>query len=460
MTGVRRRTALQGALGALALGVAAGNSAQRDGAAAHVASDGASGGPRHEAVLGLAAYFADLQTRTIVDSSGFPHYAGGVFLATAKGRELSRHATGWALRYADRDGRLLDPEQQIAVTESTVFDVASITKILTSVVAMHLIDLGMLTLDARVSDWIPDGFGSGEKSRITIRMLLTHTAGFPSGPTQLDDVTVGRWLFTYTTVDERRDAIAQQPIAYPPGTAYLYSDLSMLVLGLVLERVGGHPLDELLAEQVTNPLGMTDTAYFRVPPPQPFVEARVAATEFADPAIYQGARTGLIWGEVHDPNAWSLDGVAGHAGVFSTVDDLHTLCEVFLHDGRHDGGRFLRRRTAELMLQNATAGLPTFGSDEPADSHGLGWELDEPYLGEYATPTTASHTGYTGATIALHPGTRSTFVMLTNRPHPRDSWGVTTSSRPFWGTAIARALGMDAHRRQPYGLERPDGADP
>lgn len=438
---INRRTAIQAALGSIAFGATAAAIPLPAAAVAMPAltdvpapADEPEGRPGSGALYRMAEYFADLQTTTAVDSSGFPHYAGGVFLVTEGGRVRSMHSTGWALLYADRDGTRLDPARQIPVADHTMFDVASLTKVLTSVLTMRLLEQGLLSLDSPVAEWFTDDFGSGEKANVTVRMLLTHTAGFPSGPSA--------WLFTYPTLDDRRDAILREPLIYTPGRAYLYSDLSMLVLGLVLERAGGKPLDRLLADEVTGPLGMTDTTYFRSPPSGEFLEARVAATEFADPALYRGAREGLIWGQVHDPNAWALDGVAGHAGVFSTVADLHAFCDVFLHHGRHGRTRFLARGTVEEMLKNHTAGLPRFGTDRPADPQGLGWELDQAYLGEYGTPTTASHTGYTGATMAFHPETQSIHVMLTNRVHPRDDWGITSSSRPFWGTTIARALGI------------------
>lgn len=439
---IRRRTAIQAALGSIAFGATAGTTPLPAVAAAPAmpsmppSTGDAEGRHGSDALFRMAEYFADLQTTALVDSSGFPHYAGGAFLVTQRGRIRSRHTTGWALLYADRDGARLAPSEQIAVAEGTMFDVASLTKVLTSALAMRLLEQGLFSLDSRVADWFPDEFGSGERASVTIRMLLTHTAGFPIGPSA--------WLFTYPTLDDRHAAILREPLVYAPGAAYLYSDLSMLVLGLVLERAGDSPLDHLLADQVTAPLDMADTTYFRNTPSPEFLESRVAATEFADPALYRGARDGLIWGQVHDPNAWALEGVAGHAGVFSTVADLHTFCDVFLHHGRHGRARFLARGTVEDMLKNYTVGLPRYGTDRPADPQGLGWELDQAYLGDYGTPTTASHTGYTGATMAFHPETQSIHVMLTNRVHPRDSWGITTTSRPFWGTTMARALGITA----------------
>ena len=153
----------------------------------------------------------------------------------------------------------------------------------------------------------------------------------------------------------------RQPLEAEPGTRYAYSDLNLITLGALVERLSGMPLDAFVKKHITDPLGMTDTMYN----PPASLKPRIAATEY-QPEIGRG----LIWGEVHDENAWSLDGVAGHAGVFSTARDLAVFGHMFLQKGKYGDKRILKESTVELM---AKYHLPDF----PGDDHGLGWELNQ-----------------------------------------------------------------------------------
>jgi hypothetical protein len=215
------------------------------------------------------------------------------------------------------------------------------------------------------------------------------------------------------------------PLRNPVGSTYLYSDLNLITLGVLVERLTGKGLDEVVRERVTAPLGMDDTGY------NPADRTRTAATEYqATPA------RGMVWGEVHDENAWSLDGVAGHAGVFSTADDLAVLCQALLNGGTYDGARILSRRSVALLITN-------FNEDFPGDDHGLGFELDQRwYMDALSGPRTAGHTGYTGTSMVIDFASRSFAILLTNRVHPSRSWGSNNVARREWARGLALSMGV------------------
>ena len=165
---------------------------------------------------------------------------------------------------------------------------------------------------------------------------------------------------------------------------------------------------------------MGDTGY------NPTDKERTAATE------YQTAPPrGLVWGEVHDENAWSLGGVAGHAGVFSTADDLAVLAQALLNGGTYRGHRILDRKSVELLVTN-------FNEAFPGDAHGLGFELDQRwYMDALSGPRTAGHTGYTGTSIVIDFDSRSFAILLTNRVHPSREWGSNNQARREWAHGLA-----------------------
>ena len=294
----------------------------------------------------------------------------------------------------------------------TIFDLASVTKTFTTIAVMQQVEAGRVDLDEPVATYLPD-FAQNGKDDVTIRHLLTHTGGLPA------------WLPLYSdyeTVEERLAAVlAVEPDA-EPGAAYVYSDLSLITLGLVVEEVTGRPLDRVIAHGITRPLGMTDTMFN---PPARLVD-RIAATE-AQP----WAERPMIRGEVHDENAWSLGGVAGHAGLFSTAHDLAVLARTLLNGGRYGHERILETDTVRAMLVNENA-------EFPGDSHGLGFELDQRwYMDALSTPVTFGHTGYTGTSVVIDPMSDSFVILLTNRVHPSRDWGSNNPAR----RAVARDLG-------------------
>ncbi|EFL37708.1 serine hydrolase domain-containing protein, partial [Streptomyces griseoflavus] len=293
----------------------------------------------------------------LAPSPEHPWYAGAVLLAGRGGTVALHRPIGMAVRYSAYDeetdtGVEFPAEQQIPMAEDTVFDLASVSKLFTSILAVQQIERGALELEAAVASYLPD-FGRAGKQDVTVRQLLTHTSGFRS------------WIPLYAapTYEEKVRLVYDEKPASPPGTAYLYSDLNLISLQLVLEEVTGRSLDTLLAEEITGPLGMRRTRYT---PPASW-KPGIAATEDAR-RPWSGLDRGLVWGEVHDENAHSLGGVAGHAGVFSSAWDLAVLGRTLLNGGAYGRERILAPESVELMFTD-------FNTAFPGDEHGLGFEL-------------------------------------------------------------------------------------
>ncbi|HEX6434459.1 MAG TPA: serine hydrolase domain-containing protein, partial [Gemmatimonadales bacterium] len=279
---------------------------------------------------------------------------------------------------------------------TTVYDLASLTKVVGLMpVVMLAVQSGKLELDAPVQRYVPAFVGEG-KEAVTVRMLLAHASGLPA------------WRPLYREAATRDAAFAladTTPLVSPPGTADLYSDLGIIVLTQALETVYGQRLDSILTRLVLSPLGMTSTAYL---PPTSWRE-RIAPTEL-DP--WRGR---VLRGEVHDENAAVLGGVSGHAGLFSSADDLLTFAEWMLE--RMEGLREFTRR------QDLVAG----------SSRALGW--DTPTTGSSAgtrlSPGSFGHTGFTGTSLWIDPERRLAIVLLSNRINP-------TRENPRWAPVRAQ----------------------
>ncbi|MDI2032801.1 serine hydrolase domain-containing protein [Saccharopolyspora sp. TS4A08] len=344
-----------------------------------------------------------------------PMYAGAVGLLAHDGVVVSRTAAGKELRYADGNGTELPAQDQEPMRPDTIFDVASISKLFTSITALQLVDDGKISLHDRVAEHLPE-FAVNGKQDITVEQLLTHTSGLQA--------EVQLWKLP---PEQRIPSVLALTPEHPPGTHYEYSDPNMITLGVLVERVTGHPLDQVVQEWITKPLGMADTGYN---PPASKLH-RIAATEFqADPP------RGMVRGQVHDENAWSLGGVAGQAGVFSTADDLAKLGQALLNGGSYDGTRILSQSTVEKMLTD-------FNGEFPGNAHGLGFELDQRwYMAGLSAPRTAGHTGYTGTSLVIDPASRSVAVLLTNRVHPSREWGSNNRARQALAQGMARALAV------------------
>ncbi|GAB3934780.1 serine hydrolase domain-containing protein [Micromonospora vulcania] len=348
-------------------------------------------------------------------------------LAAKDGVIVQHAAVGSAVRYAAVGpppglvGVELPADQQIATRPDTIFDLASVSKLFTTIVTMQQVERGRVDLDAPVARYVPE-FAAGGKATVTVRMLLTHTSGLPA--------FTALWS-RYPTPAERFAAALATPLAAgaTPGSQYVYSDLGLIALGVLLERVTGRPLNDLVRDGVTGPLGMTDTGYN----PGPERRSRIAATEYQP---YAGR--GMVWGEVHDENAWSLGGVAGHAGVFSTAADLAVLCQSLLNGGEYRGRRVLRSDTVRAMLVNYNAPLE---SAYPESDRGLGFELNKHwYMMGLSSPLGFGHTGFTGTSIVIDPLSHSFVVLLSNRVHPDRGWGSNNVARRAVARDLAEAM--------------------
>ena len=347
-----------------------------------------------------------------------PLYPGAIVLAARDGVVAARHATGYALRYRDDTPTEFPRDRWIPVRRNTIFDLASMSKLFTTIAAIQQMQRGRIALDAPVTRYLPE-FGRNGKSAITIRMLLTHTSGLrPDLP-----------FYDYDGRAAQERALFDQTPQATPGTAYIYSDLNMITMQFVLEKVTGRGLDALVRDGITGPLRMSDTMYN----PPASLRHRIAATEYEHVPPAQLNR-GLVWGQVHDENAYALGGVAGHAGLFSTADDLAVLAQTILDGGRYGRARILDEDSVRLLFTDFNAAFP-------GNAHGLGFEINLPwYMDGMSSPVTIGHTGYTGTGIVIDPLSRSFVILLTNRVHPSRDWGSINPARRAVARDVARAV--------------------
>lgn len=348
---------------------------------------------------------------------------------------VSEFADGKRDLYADVNGTLLPPSQQEDTTIDTIYDMASLTKLFTTVAALQQIDTGTLDLHAAVASYIPK-FAVHGKKNITILMLLTHTSGFAPDPKP------PLYYPVYKTYSERTNAIITQKIENPPGSTFLYSDLNFMTLFLVLEKITGKTLDDLIYAY-TKPLGMKNTFFNRgnlYPPQFPRATYNKMATQEFQIAVLgpkEPQRPQPVRGTVHDENAWALDGVSGHAGLFSTVGDTAIFCQMILNNGTYAGRRYLSQEAVDMIFHNYNARFP-------GDNHGLGFELDQYYTaGPMAGPKTAGHTGYTGTTLVIDRPSQTFFLHFANRVHPSREWSSNNIVREALGYWVARSLGRN-----------------
>ncbi|MFN2638091.1 MAG: serine hydrolase domain-containing protein, partial [Gemmatimonadaceae bacterium] len=297
-----------------------------------------------------------------------------------------------------------------AVTDSTLFDMASLTKVVaTTTAAMILEDEGRLNLDAPVHTYVPE-LSAPDKARITVRMILTHSGGF--------EAFAALWRDNRGRAAYLRQ-INTRPLAYTPGDSVIYSDWDFVLAGLVIERITGMSLDQYLASRVWQPLHMRDTGFnpllsgvmptdsactFAFRPDNPLL-ARIAETEMD--TAYRHIK---VHGIVHDENACALGGVAGHAGLFSSARDLAVFCQMLLNGGQYDGVRLIQPTTVARWTARQSRN----------SSRALGWDTPAPRssAGRYFSPRSFGHTGFTGTSIWVDPERGLFVVLLTNRVNP------------------------------------------
>ena len=315
-------------------------------------------------------------------------------------------------------GRFTYDDDAPAVQAETVFDLASVSKVVaTTAAAMVLADRDLLHLDTRLGDILP-GFvvgaepGSGN-IRVTLRMLLAHSSGLP-GYVRLfrDDSTPEALL---------RDAL-HLPMEAAPGTRTEYSDIGYILLGKAIEVLSGETLDKFCAKTIFEPLGLRHTTF------NPPAEWRSAIPPTERDTSF---RKRVIQGEVQDENAWVLGGVAGHAGVFSNVADLLTLARCILENGRRPGG--------DPIFQAGT--VKTFATPQ-STGRALGWDVPTPpsSSGKYFGPHSIGHLGYAGTSIWIDPDQELAVVLLTNRTWPDRSNDAIRQVRPVFHDCVVEAL--------------------
>ena len=344
----------------------------------------------------------DVVVAKTIAAGGCP---GAVVLVLHEDRVVYRKAFG---------NRAVEPAVE-PMTTDTIFDLASLTKpIATAACIHHLIDAGKLKTTDKVGTHWPD-FAVNGKEDLTIEQCLLHTAGLTA------DNAVGDYAGGKAKAFE---AIAGLKLEAKPGTRFKYSDVGFLVLGHLVERITKTPVDEYAAKHVFSPLGMKDTCY-QVPADK---LGRVAPT---------GKRAGaMIRGEVHDPRAHAIGGVAGHAGLFGTADDLGRYATMLLHHGVHDG--------KPILSSEAVTRLTTAVNVPPAGKRSLGWDVSTgfsaPRGAAFQDGDGYGHTGFTGTSIWIDPASRTAVIILTNRVHPDDK-GNVTELRKTIGTIVGEAVG-------------------
>jgi len=325
---------------------------------------------------------------------------GAVLIVGHDGQVIYRKAFG---------SRSTQPQRETMSVE-TIFDIASLTKVVaTTTAVMQLIGKGQLRANDTVAKYIPE-FAQNGKTDITIRELLTHFSGLGED-LDLSQAWEGREAGL-------RMAYAEKPV-YTPGARFLYSDVNYIVLGGLVEHVSEMSLDQYCQKNIFAPLGMTHTRFL---PPTSWIR-EIAPTQFDE-------HDHMLRGVVHDPTARRMGGVAGHAGVFSTADDLAKFAQFLL-----DGGAVLSSSLIEKM---------TTPQQPPTASvlRGFGWDIDSPFStnrGELLPVGSYGHTGFTGTSLWIDPTTRTYIVLLTNAVHPRGK-GSAVALRSKVATAVAAAL--------------------
>lgn len=301
------------------------------------------------------------------------------------------------------------------VTANTIYDLASVSKVVgTATAAMICVDRNLFSLDDKVVKYIPE-FGQNNKEHITIRNLMVHNSGL---------IPYKRYYKMYDNEEDVLKDIYSSSLNYETGTKMEYSDLGMITLAKIIEKVTGRTLDKFCKEEIFNPLGMTSTFYN---PPAPVLH-RIAPTE-----IDNYWRNRLLTGEVHDETAAMLGGVAGHAGLFSTAGDLAKFLQMLLQKGNYQGRQIIKPETVEMFIKKQSA----------LSTRGLGWDTKSPQkssAGNLFSEISYGHTGYTGTSVWTDPAKNLFVVFLTNRVHPTRENSKIISVRPRLHNAVVKAL--------------------
>jgi uncharacterized protein YbbC (DUF1343 family)/CubicO group peptidase (beta-lactamase class C family) len=333
---------------------------------------------------------------------------GAVLIVGHDGQVIYRKAYG---------ERALEPRRE-AMTLDTVFDLASLTKVIaTTTAVMQLVEQGKVRLNDPVAKYLPE-FAQNGKDDVTVRQLLTHYSGLEPDL----DLKIP-WEGKETAYHM---AFAETP-QQPPGSGFVYSDINFITLGVLVERVSGETLDEYSARHIFAPLKMTHTRFV---PPEAW-RAKIAPTQYDE-------NEHMLWGVVHDPTARRMGGVAGQAGLFSTGDDLAKFAQALLNGG----GGILSALTVEKMTR----------PEQPPSApvlRGFGWDIDSPFSsnrGDLLPVGSFGHTGFTGTSMWIDPTTQTYIILLTNAVHPRGGSAVALRSKV--ATAVAAALPLTTSEKE------------
>jgi CubicO group peptidase (beta-lactamase class C family) len=384
----------------------------------------------------------DAVVKEAIDHHNTP---GAVVLIGHKGKIVYRKAYG---------SRSLEPQTK-PMELSTLFDMASITKVVaTTTSLMILLEQGAYRLDDPVSKYLPEfaaplkegepkspppqsatasqsavipptapTWDATDKSRITIRQLMTHFSGLKP-----DFNLFEKW----SGYEEALRRLKTETLQSAPGTKFVYSDLNYIALGELVLKLSGAPLDVFARQHVFEPLGMRDTGFkpdashrLRAAP----TEKRAATEAYLGGKEASGPGDQIIQGEVHDPTAWRMGGVAGHAGLFSTADDLSVYCQMILNLGEFRGKRILSPLGVKTMTSNQVpASLAREAPGNVRVARGLGWDIASSYSsnrGDLFPANSFGHTGFTGTDLWIDPSTSTFLILLTNRVHPNGKGNVT-----------------------------------
>ncbi len=336
-----------------------------------------------------------------LDAARFAHIDAAINGVIAERRMPGAvfHLERAGMAYQNAYGKYSYEDGAAAVTPATVFDAASLTKIVaTAPSVMLLAEDGRIDLDAPLVRYLPECAGQG-RDPITVRHLLTHTSGLPAG---LPATPAWHGLARALEL-----ACSRTPTD-APGTAFRYSDVNYILLGELVHRVAGQPLDRFARQRIFTPLGMRDSGFA---PLAALERARIAPTQ-----RLAGDGVRLLQGEVHDPTARRMDGVAGSAGMFTTAHDLARFARMLLAGGELDGVRVLSRDSVRLM---------TTAQSGPAivAQRGMGMDIDSPFArprGKLFPVGSYGHTGFTGCILWIDPASGTFYVLLSNRVYPDD----------------------------------------
>src|SRR3989440_1413949 len=351
-------------------------------------------------------------------------FPSAVYVVAEKGRAVFAEAIGDAV---------LQPVKHAATLE-TIYDLASLTKpLITALLCAQLFESAEMTLEGSVATYLPE-FNRPDKSAITIRQLLTHTSGLPA------------WRPLYLVSDSVEGAlaaIANEPLEYEPGERVVYTDLGFITLGFLMQRLTGRSLTDLAQQEIFRPLQLHHT-FFN---PKEALRTGIAACETGNgyerdmcERDFQSSqrshwRNEVIWGQVHDGNAYFLGGAAGHAGLFSNAEETLMIANQFI--GAQS--QILSKDTCELFRQNLTPGLN--------EARSFGWQLaatTDSTAGLALPPDTFGHTGFTGTSCWIDAERQRVFILLTNRTHqrPLPFANINSLRRQFHTLAVAA---LEAH---------------